>query len=239
MLQKSRDGRDGIAKRAKFKRFLPLLLVMILLIQCQKTYAAVQSTSGSVQLGNTLQYGATAYSVEFSYPSTAEVGTNLTIALTLHVDSLTGLVEYIYNYQLIAKVFVGANALDGNASMANNGTFLYPGSSWGPNNVTIPLTAENTGLAKGASANATVSVTLMDGVYYGGGLVVFNSEPAMEGAAGSLAIRNPADGGSATTSQIANQTQNNLPYALFASAAVLMLAVVVLQRWPRQSQQVK
>jgi hypothetical protein len=239
MLQKTRDGRDSIAKRAKFKRFLPLLLVMILLIQCQKTNAAVQSTSGSVQLGNTLQYGATAYSVEFSYPSTAEVGTNLTIALTLHVDSLTGLVEYIYNYQLIAKVFIGANALDGNASMTNNGTFLYPGSSWGPNNVTIPLTAENTGLAKGASANATVSVTLMDGVYYGGGLVVFNTEPAMEGAAGSLVIGNPADGGSATTSQIANQTQNNLPYALFASAAVLMLAVVVLQRWPRQSQQVK
>ena len=86
---------------------------MVLLIQSQKTYAAVESTSGSVHLGNTLQYGATAYSVEYSYPSTAEVGTSLTIAVTLHVDSLTGLVEYIYNYQLIAKVFIGANVLDG------------------------------------------------------------------------------------------------------------------------------
>ena len=123
--------------------------------------------------------------------------------------------------------------------MASNGTFLYPGSSWGPINVTIPLTAENTGLAKGASANATVSVTLMDGVYYGGGLVVYNTEPAMEGAAGSLVFRNPADGTSVTTSQTNGQTQSNLPYLLFASAAVLMLIVVVLQRWPRPSQRVK
>src|SRR5579863_7284542 len=117
MRQKSRDGRDEVAERGKVKRFLPLLLAVILLIQSQRGYAIVPSTSGSLQLGNTLQYGATAYSVEYSYPSTAEVGTNLTIALTLHVDSLTGLVEYIYNYQLIATVFVGANAIDGNASM--------------------------------------------------------------------------------------------------------------------------
>jgi hypothetical protein len=231
-----RDDRDRAAKRAKFKQLFPLLLVMILLIQCQKAYAAVQDTSGSVQLGNALQYGATAYSVEYSYPSTAEVGTNLTIALTLHVDSLTGLVEYIYNYQLITKVFVGTNALNGIVSMANNGTFLYPGSSWGPNNVTIPLTADNTGLAIGASANATVSVSLMDEVYYGGGLVFYNTEPAMEGAAGSLAIRNPvSDGSTTTTNQISGQ--NYLPYALMASAGVLMLVVVVLQRWPRPTQQ--
>jgi hypothetical protein len=239
----SNKGLGGPPERARLKTILSLLLVAMLLIQVQRTQATIQTNSGTVELGNTLEYGTTAYSVAYSFPSTVAVGTNLTIALTLNVDSLTGLVEYIIHPQLNAKVFIGANVLTSIVSLSNSSRTLYPGSSWGPNNVTIPLTAQSTGLAVGASDNATVSVTLEDEVYYGGGgvfqggLNTFGTEPPMEGAAGSVLVQNLAATSSSTTSGAnTGQTQTVLPYTLLASGVVLMLVVVVIRRWPQSSQ---
>ena len=107
MLHKKNDCREWGKKRALSFRFLYVLLALVLLIPLPGAYAEVQNTSSTVQLGNSLQYGNTSYSVTCSFPSTVEVGTNLTIAVTLHVDSLTGLVEYISNYALVVELFVG------------------------------------------------------------------------------------------------------------------------------------
>jgi hypothetical protein len=164
------------------------------------------------------------------------VGTNLTIAVTLHVNALTGLVEYLYDYRIVANVYVGTQrVLNGSV----NGVylrFLYPGSTWGPNNVTIPLTEANTGLAKGESANATVTITLGDTVWIAGPQIsLYLTEPAMQGSAGSLVVQNAV----ATTSTSANGQgagQSYLPYALIASGVVLVLLVVFLPRGHRSPQ---
>ena len=227
-------GREGGTRRPTPWRLSLALLTVVLLVPVQDALAVVQSTSGTVLLGNTVEYGTTAYSVHYTYPSTAAVGTNLTITVTLHVNSLTGLVEYIADYRLVADISIGANELAGTAFSADNAPFLYPGASWGPNNVTIPLTANNTGLAKGASANATVSITLGDEVYYGGGLSTYTTEPPMQGPAGSLVIQDsvaPISG--STTSQVTGQARTYLPYALLALGVVLMLSAVLLPHRPR------
>ena len=211
---------------------------MVFLILVQNIYAAVQNTSGTTQLSNTLTVGDTAYSVEYSYTSTAQVGTNLTITFTLHIDSLTGLIEYLYSYSLVADVSIGQHELSGSAFSSNGADYLYPGSSWGPNNITIPLTADNTGLAKGASTNATVSVTQEDTEWWGGQLSIFQTEPAMQGAAGSLVIQNSVapTTTSSTNNQVAGQTQTYLPYALLGSAAILAVLAVFLPDGPRSHQ---
>lgn len=237
MLRNKKEGPYSGARRTAHRRFLPVFLIIILLIPLHNVDAAGQNMSGTIQLGNTLNHGNTAYSVEYSYPSSAQVGTNLTISITLLVTSLTGLAEYIRGYEITVSVAVGTlPPLSG--FLGSNGTalsgFLYPGSSWGPFTVSIPLTADNTGIAKGQSANATVSVNLEDRVYYGF-YDAYETEPPMVGLAGSLVIQNAVTSVSTSTT-VGGTGQSYLPYALLASGAVLMLFAVVLPRVARPPQ---
>jgi hypothetical protein len=221
---------DLLVRRVPLKQILVILLgAVVFLAPIQNAQAAVPVTSGTVQLSNTLSVGDTAYSVDYSYPSIARVGSNLTVALTLHVDSLTGLVEYLFNYGLVVDVSIGQNEFNGSIYSGNGAAFLYPGATWGPNNVTVPLTEENTGLSPGTSANASVAIMLVDTLWWGGQLAIFHTEPAMQGSAGSLLIQNPAQTTkSSTTVQRAGQGNTYLPYGLLALGAVLLLSGVVV-----------
>lgn len=218
----------------------PALLVVLLLCSFQSASADVQTTSGTTAtIGNTLNHGATSYAVLYSYPSVADVGSNLTIQLTLHINQFSGIVEYIVGYALKVEVFVGPNVLSdqvfGPAGF-NASSFLYPGAYWGPNNLTIPLTAANTGLAEGQSDNATLRITLRDTVYYGVPVIGYQTEPALEASGGSLLIQNGV--ASSTTSTSGGSApaggQSVIPYALLAAGAVLMVAAVFVPRGPRQ-----
>jgi hypothetical protein len=237
MLGSEKGGRRGGGDmRTTFLRYLPVLLTVILLTSFQSVNAAGELASGTTeQMGNNLPRGTTAYVVYYSYPSTVDVGTNLTIALTLHVNSLTGLVEYLINYDLEVHVFIGTSVLTGSVTSGNESLPLYPGGNWGPNDVVIPLTAANTGLAEGQSTNATIGITLRDFVFYGIPFLTYSTEPAMQSQAGSVIIQNvPASTSTTTTGQAAGQTY--VPYALLASGVVLMVSALLLPRGPRPSQ---
>jgi hypothetical protein len=228
MLCDAENSGNFPVKRISPKQILVLLLgAMVFLTPIQNTQAAVQATSGVVQLSNTLSVGVTTYSVDYSYPSIAQVGSNLTIALTLDVDSLTGLVEYVFNYALVVDVSIGQNVLNGSIYSSNGAPFLYPGATWGPNNVTIPLTQDDTGLSPGASANASVTITQEDTLWWGGQLSIFHTEPAMQGSAGNIVIQNPAESTkSSTAAQTAGQSKAYLPYALLTLGTVLVVSAV-------------
>jgi len=234
------QGRDrDIAMRTTLVRFSTATLTMMLLIAFQGANGAVPITTGSTPpLGNTLPRGTTSYVVYYSYPSIAQVGTNLTMALTLHINSLGGIVQYISNYNLQARVFIGAHEVDGIIGSETGAPSLYPGSSWGPNNVTILLTADNTGLAKGESANATVGIVFNDFVFYGAPINAFEPENQMQGSGGSLTIQNAVVTSSTSSggqgSGLGN-VQSILPYALLASGVILMVAAVYFTRSPRQA----
>ncbi len=218
-------------------RFLSLLPIVFLLVPIPNALAAVQNTSGKLQLSNALSNGSTTYSVDYSYPSTAEVGTNLTITMTLNVVSLTGQIDHITDYRLIAYIYVGTQFVgSGYINSSATDRLLYPGASWGPNNVTVPLTAGNAGIAKGASANASVSIALQDKAYFvlpAGAQGFYQAEPLMQGLAGDLLIQNAvaSTSTSATGQGIGGQTY--VPYVLLASGAVLMFLAVVLPRGQR------
>lgn len=173
-------------------------------------------------------------------PSIAQVGSNLTISVTLKVDNLTGQIDYILQQRIIVDVFVASAVLNGSVIPAKNATNLYSGSTWGPFNITLPLTETNTGLAKGASTNATVSVTLEDTVLYAtpSNLVSpygQSTEPAMQGSAGSLIVQNQVSSTNSTSTSPTSAAQTYLPYALLGSGVVLMLLAVFLPRGSRGS----
>jgi len=219
-------------------RLLPVFFATGLLLSLQSANAAVQMTSGVTQpFGNTLPQGTTSYAVYYSYPSKAQVGQNLTIALTLHVLAFSGVLAYISGYSLGAQVFIGNDVLSstkfGPEGTNKSGDFLYPGGDWGPINFTFPLTEANTGLTKGDSANATLSIILHDVVYYGEPVLTYETEPAMQADGGNLLIENGVASSTATTSTVGQGGgQTLLPYALVASGAILMVAAVFLPRRP-------
>lgn len=218
------------------KLVLPALAVILLLASAQGV-GAVPTTTGTTQpIGNVLDMGVTSYQVYYSYPSVAQVGTNVTISLSLHLNAFSGQVEAIDGYALQLQVFVGTNVLQ-NTIYGPTGlnTTLYPGATWGPVNFTFPLTEANTGLAPGASDNATLSVTLRDSVLYGVPELMYESEPPMSTDAGSLLIENQVASSttSTSTSSQGGGGQSLLPYALLASGAVLMVAAVFIPRGPR------
>jgi len=219
-----------------------MLPILILLGTFQSAGAAVQIISGSTQqLGNSMAHGSTTYVVDYTYPSAAQVGTNLTISLSLHVGQFSGLIGYITAYQLQVALDVGAQQLQvtlyGPGGF-NASSFLYPGGIWGPNNATFPLTEANTGLAVGQSANATFSVTLLDSVAIGYPYNQYVTEPAMQGQGGTLLIQNVVTSTTSSTSSISTSVSTGqavLPYALLASGAILIAAAIFLPRGPRQA----
>lgn len=212
---------------------LPAVAVCLLLFPVQSALAAGQIVAGTTNVGNNLsQYGTTSYTIDYSYTPTAQVGKNLTITLTLSVNEFGGLVEYITAYEMFVDVYIGSGAsqrvLNGSLISAVQAPFLYPGSTWGPNNVTIPLTAANTGVSKGQSANATVGLTLEDTDYFGLPYAGYQTEPLMAAQAGSFVIEN------GVTTSSGESSQTILPYALLSSGVALMVIAVVLPKGQRQ-----
>ncbi len=237
-------GENRRRGRILLRRFLPLVFALILLAPSQGATAAVQIISGSTQqMGNTESHGSTSYVVDFTYPATAQVGTNLTISVSLHVGQFTGIIEYITAYELEVQLFVGAQeqqvTLYGPAGF-NSSSFLYPGGIWGPNNATFPLTQLNTGLAPGQSANATFSVVLLDTDEIGYPYLTYVTEPAMTGDGGTLLVQNQVASSTTSTSSTPTASQSAgqtvLPYALLASGAVLMAAAVFFPRRPQAAE---
>src|SRR5579863_6456343 len=92
--EKDANGREGGSARRAPGLYLPLLMTLILLAPLQSASAAVQIESGSTQqLGNTMSNGSTSYVIYYTYPSEAQVGSNLTISLSLRVQAFTGVIE--------------------------------------------------------------------------------------------------------------------------------------------------
>jgi hypothetical protein len=243
MLRKMKNEPLGFSSAHLFGPSLLLTaLALVPLIPFQTAQAEVPFTSGTIPLGNTLQFGSTSYTIYYSYPPVAQVGTNMTIVVTLRVGLLTGSVDYVANYRILADVFIGGQLVsEGSVKADTTAAYLYSGTSWGPNNVTLPLTEANTGLSKGNSANASLRLRLQDQVFavipiYGG---TFTSEPAMEGSAGSVLIQDAVP--TSTTSTSTGHTTNTntttiLPYALLGAGLVLMVVAVVLPKGSRTPQ---
>lgn len=230
-------ARHGNAKRRALRVSLPALVALVLLVSF-RVVSAVPITSGtSPTVGNILNQGAggvTSYNVYYSYPSVAQVGTTLTIDLSLHLNQFSGEVEFIAAYSMKAELYVGTNLLEQTVlgpSQTNPFSFLYPGSTWGPEGFNFSLTEANTGVAPGTSANATLAVVIEDSPYYGYPGNIFGTEPPMTAAVGSLIIENVAANNATSTS---TTTQSGgptlLPYILVASGVVMLITAVFIPR---------
>lgn len=117
--------------------------------------------------------GASTITVSYGLPQRAQVGSNLTVPLSLSVDNLTGLMAYFQGYNVSVRLALSnGRSLSGTAGVSTGGSGsneapLHAGQSWGPVNVTIPLDGANTGLGEGQQALGNVTLQVAAVVWLG------------------------------------------------------------------------
>lgn len=206
--------------RLKVRTAFFAVLALTLLVSFQTLPAFAQRSTGSVQMSDeSLLYGSS-YTVDYQYQSQATVGQNATFTLTLYLDNVTGDGSYVLNYEMVVTLYVDlTHVLTGRVIEPSLGPLLYPGSHWGPENISIPLTQENTGIKSGASRNVSISVAVEDEVWLGYP-AEYNVPTNAQGSMGSMLISPP--GGKSTPI---------LGYGLVAGGLIVVaLAVVLLWR---------
>lgn len=118
--------------------------------------------------------GLATYTIFYSMPQQAQVGTNLVIPMKLYVDNLTRLMTFLNDYNITlslalnnGKQLSATQGISGSEAAENLGALqLHAGQGWGPVNFTVPLTPANTGLSQGQEALVNASMTVLVDMYF-------------------------------------------------------------------------
>jgi len=140
-----------------------VLLVSTALVQP----ASGQGFSKQFEVTSQTYLGYVQLDVSYNASSTAVVGTNLTVSATVSVENLTGSELYVRDYVMVATLL--CNDRSENTSLGSplpTQRYLYQGASWGPFNVSIPLTEADTGLLPGQVTDATLTLNLITDIYF-------------------------------------------------------------------------
>jgi len=202
-----------------------VLLLLILVAPVSVAFAssnAPQVVSGTDTIPVSLTAGNSVYSISYSYPASADVGSNLTVAIGLGVVSFTGDKLYVSSYSLSALIsFPSGKTVSDSISVSNSSAFIYEGGTAAPTSIVLPLTAENSGLAPGQSTLVNVTVGFTDEVWYEPPVGNYYPEYGSV-VVGQAVVTNPA---SPPIWQ---------PIALIGSGAILLSAGLFLKRSSRR-----
>lgn len=165
-------------------------------------------------------------------PLQVTIGTGLVIPVKLYVDNMTKLMSFLQDYNLTltltlssGKTLSGKAGVSANQAAENLGALqLHAGQSWGPSNITMPLTEANTGLSQGQESVANATLRLDADVWFNQPINFFRSE-ANQTSIGSVVV---ADG------TPAGPSPNYVGFGLLASG-VIVLVVSLVVRWRRSS----
>jgi hypothetical protein len=139
--------------------------------------------------------GNATYTVYYEFPSSVSVGSNFTAQVSLQVNGLAGLEEYLTNYEL--SVELGLPSGQGLSQFQANTSPMYPGGIWGPRNITIPITQSDTGLSVGSSISASVTIRMSTTVHVGYPLLTHVTHTDAK-SVGNVTITSGPPGGSST-----------------------------------------
>ena len=167
--------------------------------------------------------GNATYTVYYEFPSSLSVGSNFTAQVSLQITGLSGLEEYLTNYEL--SVVLGLPSGQGLSQYQSNDSPIFPGAIWGPRNITIPITRNDVILSVGQSANASVTIRMSTTVQVGYPLQTHVTHTNAK-AVGSVTITNGPNGGTAT----AGSNSVYFSYATVGIGSVLVLVAVVFPR---------
>jgi hypothetical protein len=126
--------------------------------------ARAETKSGGFMVSFSNLSGGGTLTILYSYPAEARADTNLTVKATIEVNHLSGLTLYLRNYYLSA--IVSGPKSGAVVETVKGDTFLFEGSHWGPENISIPLTSHDLSLSPGETSSGNVSIQFFGDVWY-------------------------------------------------------------------------
>ncbi len=124
------------------------------------------SLSGSWIKDFVRENGKSSYTLILSAPDEVSSSSNLTITTTITIDHMDKYKTFVFYSSIIITVEtisgkqIRHNIQFGNYPVGEFPERLYPGSRWGPNNVTFNLSEEDFGIPSGGSEEAEIFVTV-------------------------------------------------------------------------------
>jgi hypothetical protein len=151
----------------RVRTVISLTLLFILALPGFPSQVSAESSvkSGSVNYAVPNPEGLSSYTIQYSYPSNVTEGSYLNVTLSLYVDSLTGLKLYLIEYAVTVTIY---SPTGGSVTRTVNSTspYLYPGSHWGPIQVSLPIDKATFNLPSEKSVIANVSLALGTEVWW-------------------------------------------------------------------------
>jgi hypothetical protein len=165
------------------------------------------------------------YTLFYSYPAVVSLGSNFTTQISLQVNELNVLQQYVEQYQVTVRV----NAINGQAAsgMVGDASPLFPGAIWGPKNVTIPLTQKAMGAFTGP-LNASVIISLATTVRVGPPANQDHTHEASQ-LVGNLTIESSANGNGGAAGSLASGA-GFFPYVVVVAGVVLVSVGIFLPK---------
>ena len=203
-------------------------VVRTLLLAALISLLPLPSASGLVpanqfQIRNQDVSGTSSYTIFYYVPPTAKTGSNLNVTVLLYLDTLTGLKLYVRDYGLTVAVDLGKGHTiirSANVSVVEQ-KWLYPGGRWGPLNISLPITEQDTGLAPGQAVRANVTISLLATIWYDS--PIFNYLPESgDGRVGSVYVQGVGHAVSGSSTIVS--------FLLITGGAVLLVSRVVIFR---------
>jgi hypothetical protein len=157
--------------------------------------------SGSFSVSSVQDDGTAQYTLRYAYPQRATVGTNLTVAATLEVSRLTGLLIYFRHYRVDVSVFLGGKL----AARAQNvsdplSAPLFQGGHWGPQNLVMSVSENSFGIRPGETLPANISLSFVGDVYHDFPVSNYTPESGSRTIGSVSIVDPPAVGGEPNTS---------------------------------------
>lgn len=148
-------------------RVVVFAALAILLLSASLYHPANAASAKDFEVTSQNYLGQADMTVAYNASATAVVGDNLTVGVEVYVGNFTGSDLYVRDYVLVATLFSDDHSTNASVgSPAPTQRFLYPGARWGPFIVSIPVTAEDTGLSPGQDVNASLTLDLITDVAY-------------------------------------------------------------------------
>ena len=208
--------------KRNLRRLAKCAVTVAILLIAQHAHALVPSDS--FQITSPSSSGTSAYTIYYHVSPTARIGTSLNVTVMLVVDELTGLKLYVQDYGLTAILQFGNGHFIGNSV---NVTYvsherLYAGGRWGPLNISLPLTEQNTGLSAGQMVTANITIGLLTTVWNDVPVGMFIPDSGQR-VASSVQVADPVGTGAPPVSII--------QYALiFSGVGVLVVRSVAFRK---------
>ncbi len=146
------------------------------------------NVSGNFKINSVEPNGSSEYTIDYDYPKEVVTGSNLTVTVTLEINSLRGLKLFLTDYRIDVFVSIPRKLVAHGQNLGGE-RYLYEGAHWGPRKIVMPINASGAGVMPGQTIAANISIGFLANVWLDYPISYYSPDSGTE-AVGNVVISN-------------------------------------------------